>query len=281
MLGNPIFFFETRKNMVKVFGTLFNDIHIQRTNANNEVQQIIRVPLTYAPKNKLLLRADKDPDASKDVAIVLPRMAFEMVGMSYDGRRKQANLEKYISIHDNQPNRLKRQYTPVPYDLTFNLYIYVNHLDDGDKIIEQILPFFTPDWTVSVHMIPEMQVTKDIPIVLQSASLEDKFDGEFKDRRVLVWTLTFVMHTYFFGPVKSKPIIKFVKERFFIAGTNEVANSSNNSSHGMIEVKPGMDANGAATSNASLSVDANTIYATNTFGYVESFTSGPVVFDDE
>ena len=279
MIGNPIFYHSTIRKSVVAFGHLFDDISIQRTNANNVVQQIIRVPLTYAAKNKLLLRADQDPDATKDDAIVLPRMAFEMLPpFSYDGSRKLPALEKYAHKHDTIPNKLRRQYVPVPYDINFNLYIYVNNLEDGNKIIEQILPFFTPDWTISMNLITDMDLTFDVPIVLRSVSPDDThFDGQFNQRRVMIWTLSFVMKTYFLGPIKNKPIIKFAHERIFFADnvTDAVGNTD---AVGEIIVSPGLDANGDATSNASITVDANVIFVDDDYGYIESFSSGPISF---
>jgi hypothetical protein len=267
--------------MTAAFGTLFNEIYFHRFGDDGSIAQIVRVPLTYAPKDKLLLRAAADPDATKEMAITLPRMAFELIPpFSYDGTRKLSHLTKYVMKDETQPNKLKRQYIPVPYDLTYNLYVYANNIEDGNKIIEQILPFFTPDWTLSINIIPEMDVTLDIPIVLSGVTLEDKYDGNFIDRRVLVWTLTFTMKTYFFGPIKSKPIIKFAFERFIVppVGTDTSAAVANSDILQTIQVSPGLDANGNPTSNAAITVDANTIYVDDDFGFIETFSSGPITF---
>jgi hypothetical protein len=262
--------------MVVAFGYLFKDMHIHRT-SNGTVQQIIRVPLTYAPKNKLLLRADVDPDTTKLDAITLPRMAFEMMpGMQYDEDRRLPPLEKWVVKDDTNPNKVKRQYIPVPYNINFNLYIYVNQVEDANKIMEQILPFFTPDWTVSINIFSELNLSFDIPIIIGTPTLEDKYDGQFKDRRVMIWTIPFVMKTYYLGPVKSKSIIKFAHTRFFFGDANDVGNTDIQSS---ILVQPGLDANGNPTSNAAASIDANLINIDDDFGYIETYTSGPVGFE--
>jgi len=281
MLGNAPFYHSTIRKMVAMFGTMFNDIHFHRYAADGSVSQIIRVPLTYAPKNKLLLRADVDPDATKEAAIVLPRMAFEIIPpFRYAAERRMSHMTRYVVRDDDNSNKLMRQYIQVPYDMNFNLYVYVNNIEDGNKIIEQIIPFFTPDWTLSVNIIPEMGISLDIPVELKNVSFEDKYDGNFTDRRVFIWTLSFTVKTAFFGPIKSKPIIKFAHERFIISSTSDIDDSvANTDVLQEIVVSPGQDANGVATSNASLTVNANTIFANTDFGFIEEFTSGPISFE--
>lgn len=283
MLNNPIFYFATIHKLTAAFGTLFNEIYIARTTDGN-TNQVIRVPLTYAPKNKLLLRADQDPDATKMTAITLPHMAFEMMpDFQYDGTRRQPPLEKFVVKDASFPNKLKRQYIPVPYNINYNLYVYVNNLMDGQKIIEQIIPFFTPDWTVSINHIPEMGLAFDTPIILKSVQMDDNhFDQQFVERRVLVWTLSFVVKTYFLGPIKSKPIIKFAHERFYFSETvEEQAGTSNVNAQSIISVTPGLTANGEPTSNSAITVDANTIYVDNDFGFIEAYTNGPIRFEGD
>jgi len=271
-MGHPTFFFNTKERMVIAFGRLFDGVHIERSNGT--VNQLVRVPLTYAPKNKLLLRADQDPDNLKTAAVELPHMAFEVTSdFIYDSSRKLPPLERYVHLDPTDSNKFRRQYVAVPYNLHFNLYVYINHISDGAKIVEQILPFFTPDWTLNIEFIPETKLAFDVPVVLQNVSMDDDhWDGSFTQRRVLVWTLSFVMKTYFLGPIKSKPIIKFAYERFVIdpAGSEEI---SNGDILAQAQVHPGMLANGSPTSNSSLTVDPNTIYATNTYGYVENYSA--------
>lgn len=270
--------------MVIAFGRIFEDMKIERFDAQKNVTQVIRVPLTYAPKNKLLLRADQDPDALKTAAVELPHMAFEISpNFEYDGSRKLSPLEKFVRLDMNDANRMKREYVPVPYNMTMNLYVYANKIKDGNKIIEQILPFFTPDWTLNIEFVPDMNLSFDVPIILTNLSLDDAhWDGNFTDRRVLVWNLSFLMKTYFLGPVKSKPIIKFPKTRFIIApdasSNNDVI--ANTDILAQINTHPGMTSNGEPTSNAAISVDPNVIYATNTYGYIESFSSnGHIIWE--
>lgn len=282
MFGHQPFFFDTMTRHVKAFGKMFDDIHIERTNSAGEVVQLIKVPLTYAPKQKIMLRADVDPDATKETAIILPHMSFMLLpGFEYDGTRRSPPLEKYVALDGDDANKFKRQYVAVPYNFRFQLSVYVNHVSDGNKIVEQILPFFTPDWTLNMPFCEETGIYFDVPFTLEGVECDDQHWGEkFTDRRVLVWNLTFHVKSYFLGPVKSKPIIKIAYERFMFG--SPTANSDiigNTDIAATISVYPGMDANGAATSNSAVTVDRDIIYATNSYGYIETFDSSVVDFE--
>ena len=271
MFGHT-FYFSTMRKYVILFGTLFNDIHITRTSNSGSTTHLLKIPLSYAPKEKMLTRFENDPNIDRETAVLLPRMSFEMTGITYDSSRKLNTLGK-IAVKDTNKNKLKYQYNPVPYNIDFTLYVYVKNAEDGTKIIEQILPFFTPDWTSSVSLIPEMEVTMDIPVILNNISMEDTYDGDFKERRALIWTLNFTLKGYIYGPVKKGAIIKFANTSFYIPEVVTLSDAVGvTTPSDRVTVSPGLDANGNPTSNASRSIDINLIEATDDFGFVTNIS---------
>lgn len=265
MLDEDPFYFAILRKSVSLFGTLFKNIYITRTNAQGIVIDDILVPIIYANKDKMLTRVDADPALTKQTAIDLPIMSFEILGMNYDGSRKLATMNKTAGLDLTNKNNLKLQYGPVPYDIKFALYVYVKNAEDAAKIIEQIIPYFTPDWTPSVHLVPELGHIVDIPIILDAPAVEDSYTGSFDNRRALIWTLNFTMKTYFYGPVKSKPIIKFANTNFLVGNTSDNSGVLVN-----VNTRPGLDANGYPTTNSSISIGANNIIATDNFGFIEN-----------
>jgi hypothetical protein len=267
------FYFSTIRKYVTLFGTLFNDIHITRTNSNNVTVALMKVPLAYAAKEKVLARVDADPNIDRQTAISLPRMSFEMIDMRYDTSRKLNTIGRTVVKDNTSTSKLKYQYNPVPYNISFRLYIYVKNAEDGTKIVEQILPFFTPDWTTTVKLIPEMGIIMDIPVVLESVNIEDTYEGNFEQRRALIWTLDFTLKGYIYGPIKKTGIIKFANTNFYIP---KVADGELQSAVGItdvserITVRPGLLANGSPTSNVNASVALTEIEATDDFGYCVS-----------
>ena len=265
------FYFQTIRKYVALFGTLFNDIHITTTDKNGNQVAFIKVPITYAPKDKMLARIQQDPNIDRPTAtITVPIMSFEMVSTSYDSDRKLPTINRSASKSANN-NILNYQYNPVPYNFGFRLYIMVKNAEDGTKIVEQILPFFTPDFTVTVQLIPQMNETKDIPIIMNNISHDDTYSGDFKERQVLTWTLDFTLKGYLYGPVKTSKIIKYANVYFYTPTVPDgqlitaVGNTSNVS---YIHIQPGLLANGSPTSNASLSIPVADINITDDFGYV-------------
>jgi hypothetical protein len=255
---------------VILFGTLFNDVHVTRTNASGATVDLLKVPLSYAPKEKMMARFDSDPGIDRETAVLLPRMSFEMQTLSYDASRKLNTLGK-VTVKDTSANKLKYQYNPVPYNFDFTLYIYVKNAEDGTKIVEQILPFFTPEWTSTVSLIPELGINMDIPVILNSVQTEDTYDGDFKTRRALIWTLNFTLKGYIYGPIRKSGIIKFANTTFYIPDpsiTNLRDAVGNSSPNDRVTVAPGLDANGDPTSNASISISRDLIEADDDFGYI-------------
>jgi len=245
MFTGPFYFGLIRKYVI-LMGTLLNNIRITRTDSNGDVTALLKVPITYGPKDKMLARIKQDPAIDRPTATApLPMISFEMGKMSYDGTRKLNTVGKSTVKYDGQPNKFKYQYNPVPYNIEFKVFVYAKNAEDGTKIIEQILPYFTPDWTTTVNLIPEVEITMDIPIVLNNISYSDTYDGEFQDRRAIIWSLDFVLKGYLYGPVKNTGIIKFVKTNFYIPSTNTAAEGVGITPIAeRITIQPGLDANG-------------------------------------
>jgi hypothetical protein len=254
---------------------LFNDIHINRVDTGGSVTKTIKVPISYGPKEKMLARLDADPNLNRP-AIVLPRMSFELTDLNYGPTRKLNTIGKIVAANPNDANSAKYQFTPVPYDMNFILSIAVKNADDGTRILEQILPFFTPNWNSTVDLIPELGIKLDIPIVLNAVSSEDTYEGNFEERRSIVWTLSFTMKGYIFGPTRpangsgSGQLIKLANVNFYDTSTYTNIDDAvgNLDVVENITITPGMLANGSPTSNASLSVSSDQINANDNYGYI-------------
>jgi hypothetical protein len=201
MLNNPPFYNRTIRKIVVSFGTIFNEIFLQRYNRDGTVKkEIFKVPLSYGPKEKYLTRITADPTLTKSVSTVVPRIAFDMTGISYDTSRKQVSLTRNFAL--DAENKLNTQFVPVPYDFNFSLSIFVRNTEDGTQILEQILPFFKPDYTLTVDFIPEMNQTYDLPVILNSVSSSVDYEGDFMSTRLIMWDLEFTVKGYIWPAVK-------------------------------------------------------------------------------
>jgi hypothetical protein len=202
MLNNPPFYNRTIRKVVVAFGTMFNEIFLQRYNRDGTLKrEIIKVPLSYGAKEKYLTRITADPNLTKSVSTVVPRISFEMTGISYDTSRKQASLTRNFAL--DAENKLNTQFVPVPYDFTFSLSIFVRNTEDGTQILEQILPFFKPDYTLTVNFIPEMGGSYDMPVILNSVSPTTDYEGDMMTTRLIVWDLEFTVKGYIWPPVRK------------------------------------------------------------------------------
>ena len=222
MLGHR-FYFKTLRKYKSIFGTLFDAVVIERTDPNSNTVDLIKVPLKLAGKEKVLARLRDDPNIDKKTAITLPVMSFELTGMSYDEDRKLISTNRTAQKIVDDPNHMYAQYTPVPYNFFFSLYIYVKFAEDAAKIVETILPFFKPDYTVTANMIEELDLeVRDVPIImLGQPQIQDIYEETFVERQVQMWTLNFVLKGHIWGPVEKKPIIKFVDVSQWILDNNE------------------------------------------------------------
>ena len=210
MLGQQ-FYHETIRNVVVAFGTVFNNIQLVRKDNDGNIIQTMKVPLAYGPQQKYLVRLNEDADLSKQVAVTLPRIGFEIQNLSYDPARKLNRVQKFKKVKGANSNRLDTQYMPVPYNLSIQLYVMAKQSDDSLQIVEQILPFFQPDYTLTVNDMADMGIKRDVPIVLNSISYEDNYQGDFEIRRALIYTLDFTAKFYLYGPVTSQGVIKTVQ----------------------------------------------------------------------
>ena len=189
------FYHQTSRKMVVAFGTLFNTIEVRRTNSSDEVTEVVKIPLSYGPKDKMLARITSDPNLSSSVALTVPRMGFELTSMTYDGARKLNTIGRNVA---KGTTGLKKKYNHVPYNYDFYIFIFVKNAEDGTQILEQILPFFTPEFTITMTLISGMDIKMDIPLVLNDVSSEDTYDGDFATRRSIIWTLNFSMKGYLY-----------------------------------------------------------------------------------
>ena len=204
------FYNQSFRKLIIAFGQIFNNIVIQRTNSSGGVTARIKVPLAYAPKEKFLVRLDQQANLeSREFATTLPRMGFEITGLAYDSSRKLTRVQKYSKVKSGEDGKkMNYNYSPVPYNISMNLYVFTATAEDGLQIIEQILPFFQPDYTVTVNVVPDLDIKRDIPIVLGNIGYEDTYDGDFTNRRAVIYTLSFTAKTYLFGPMNNQGIIK-------------------------------------------------------------------------
>lgn len=200
MLQNPHFYNRTIRKIVIAFGTMFNDIEIIRYMKDGTPKERFKVPLSFGPKEKYLTRILSDPNLTKSVATTLPRISFNLDAMTYDSSRKQISTLKNFS---NSEGVFKGQYVPVPYDFTFTMSIFVRNIEDGTQVIEQILPFFTPDFTVTVDFISSMEKKYDMPVILNSVSTSVEYEGDMSSTRVVVWDLEFTAKAYIWPAVRS------------------------------------------------------------------------------
>lgn len=262
MFGNR-FYNETTRRLVAVFGTLFNDISINRKNSSNEVVQEMIVPINYAPMQKLLARLDQDPDLDAP-AITLPRMSFEMMNMTFDAERKLLSTNQ-IRIPGTTSTGDTVRYVPSPYDIEFELNVMTKYSEDGMKIIEQIIPFFKPDINLSVKLIDGLDPI-DIPVVLNSVSKEDVYEASFEERRVLIWTLNFTMKAFFYGPPTDKKVIKFVENNLHSSLDSDQAFER-------LTVQPGLDANNNPTTDSNNTINYTEIFEDDDWAYIVKIES--------
>jgi hypothetical protein len=197
MLGT-YFYHEIIRRTVISFGTLFNNINIRHKNSSDENISEIKVPLAYGPIQKFLARIEQQPELNKPIAMTLPRMAFEMTSIQYDPSRK-ANITQTFKASDG--NNFKKVFLPVPYNIGFQLNLISKLQDDALQVIEQILPYFQPAFNLTVNLIDSIGEKRDIPVVLDSVSFTDDYEGDFSTRRILIYTFNFTAKTYLFGPI--------------------------------------------------------------------------------
>ena len=236
------FYNETIKRAVSIFGTCFNNISVKKIKADGTILHEQKVPISYGPKQKFLERLAEDANLSDGMrsAISLPRLAFELTGFNYDPARQQNKLLRNVKSTTELADGGKRafQYQPAPYDLNFTLSVLAKNMSDALQIIEQIIPYFQPEYTVTMKMIDSMTDYRDVPIVLNGIAMNDTYEGGFEERRVIEYTLEFTMKLYMFGPVYTGEVIRNVIERDYIGDGNDAFTTTQIDGAGLIkEVK--------------------------------------------
>lgn len=209
MIHQQPFYHKHIKNIIVAFGDLFTGIKIVRENEAKTKSQTIDVPLSFTPKEKWIRRVDEDPTLENQTYVTVPRMGFEITGYEYDASRKTNRMAQVI-CNDSTGATRKSLRSPVPYNIHISFYILTKTYEDALQIIEQIMPYFAPEYTLHVKTVPELNVVQDIPVVLENISLSDDYDGEFEKRRLVTHTLNFTLKTSFFGGTSSQGIIKDV-----------------------------------------------------------------------
>ena len=206
MLGTQFYNQAVRKTVIS-FGTLFNNIELKKT-VDGQVLETEKVPLAYGPKQKFLYRLQGNPTDGRKVAITLPRIYFEMTGIDYDPSRKTPATQKYKTVINDNGNEVRTQYVPVPYNISFEVGILCKSQDDGLQILEQILPFFQPSFSMSLKFIPDMDEVRDVAVVLNSVDFDDDWEDDFSTRRSITYTMQFTAKSYIYGPYTKADVIR-------------------------------------------------------------------------
>jgi hypothetical protein len=215
MISNYFYHEIVRKTIIS-FGTLFNGIQIKHKDNAGDDFSIITVPIAYGPIQKFLARLEQVPDLKRKASITLPRISFEMTGIQYDGARKSSTMQTFRSV-DKTSGDIVKVFMPVPYNINFRLSIISKLNEDALQIVEQILPYFQPNFNITVDLISAIGEKRDIPIILNNISMEDNYEGDYTTRRNLIYTLDFTAKTYLFGPAGSPndAIIKNVQVDYY------------------------------------------------------------------
>ncbi len=218
------FYNEILRRTIISFGSLFNGISITHTDSSDATVGVMRVPLAYGPTQKFLARLNQSPDLNKSTAITLPRMSFEFTGMTYDPSRKVTTTQQFTVKDPDSGKDTKKAYMPVPYNMQFELAVMTKLNDDALQIVEQILTYFQPSYNISVELVESIKEKRDIPIVLENITMQDDYEGDFTQRRVLLYTLRFTAKTYLFGPVSTATtdIIKKMSVNYMAGGSKSV-----------------------------------------------------------
>lgn len=252
------FYNGTLRKYVIYFGTLFNNIEIDRVDGDGATIQTIPVPIAYGPKEKYIALIEQNPNLDAKIAISLPRMSFEMTSIQYSPeRRLNPTTRMYNTISANNTSELRSVYTPTPFDISFQLAIYVRNAEDGVRILEQILPYFTPEYTATLKLLDNMpDIKMDIPVVFNSMATEDTYEGDFVTRRVLIHTIEFTLKGYVFGPVRERGgIIKLANTQFFVedSGPEFTLDSDVKSK---VTIRPGLNSNGEPINTYGITANA-------------------------
>mgnify|MGYP001589037474 FL=1 len=259
------------RNYVIYFGKLFSDLILIRDDEDGNEIQRMKVPLNYGPKEKYLNRAEGNPDLEREIAIALPRMSFEITDMRYDPTRKLNSTGRLTSVNSTDPNKKDYFYNPVPYNIMFNLYIMTKNIEDGTRIVEQILPYFTPEFTGNIIINNDTNNKQDVPLTLNTVTPYDSYEGSYLDRRAIIWVLSFELKAYLFGPSRSAAIIKQVELNFYDAKGTHLCDPQ--AEYDKVTITPGLTSTGLPTDSHSNSIDKNLINSDDNYGFITDYIS--------
>jgi len=208
------FYHATMRKSVAVFGTLFNNLRVIRKASDGSVLNQIRVPLAYGPKQKFLARLDQETGFDAPMAIKLPRMAFEITGLDIDSTQKLQKRNKIVEEHASDVGKKKTIKHHTSYNINMSLYIMAKNQDDGLQVVEQILPYFSPEYNVTISPVSGFAHKQDVAVILNSVNIDDQYEGDFVERRVLIYQLDFTMKMKFYGPTGDQGIIREINIDF-------------------------------------------------------------------
>lgn len=274
MLGQSTFYFSLIRSYVVAFGSLFNDITIDRVDSSGNETKALTVPLAYGPKERYLTREIQNPDLLRPISQVWPRMAFEITDFRYDATRKLTNTGSTTTTAQSS-GFSSTQYNPVPYNITFKLSVLSRNTEDALRIVEQILPFFSPTLNISINLIPQMNYgNTTIPITLTSVHQDEEYENSFESKEYVIWELEFLMKAYLWGPINTSGIITNVIVNFDITDANANYTAVGNTSVSeYISIIPGLTANGQPTSNVSQTIPVSQIFANSDYGFITTITN--------
>ena len=272
------FYHEILRRTIISFGSLFDNISIQHKNNSGDIVSNFKVPLSYGPTQKFLARLEQSPNLNQPVQMSLPRMSFEFTGLTYDNSRKVTSTQTFLSTLSSDKTKPKKSYMPVPYNMQFELSIMTKLNDDMLQIIEQIIPYFQPAYTISVNLVETIGEKRDVPVVLENITMQDDYEGDYSTRRALIYTLRFTAKTYLFGPISdvSKDIIQKVSIGY-ISG-NKVANPTREITYSLEPVATKSYLNNVVTNLSKDLTDLETIIEVNDSS---SISIGDIIIIDE
>lgn len=237
MINGEVYYHSIIRKAIVGFGRLFSKIQIPRYDNEGNLVQTVVVPVAYAPKEKWIVRVDQDPELTNNTYTTLPRLSFEITGYSYDANRKLNRMNR-ITCQNADGSGRTSMFTPVPYMVDISLYALTKTSEDAFAIVEQILPIFSPEYTLSIVAVPEMNIVQDIPVVLNSVSLQDDYDGDFNQRRFVIHTFNFTLKLNVFGPITEQGLIKEVS-----ANLNNPVNGTAYQTYNATQATPVSDIN--------------------------------------
>jgi hypothetical protein len=244
---------------VSVFGTIFNDIYIARSDGTDPKKQFFKVPISYAPREKYWAMLKQKPDG-KTKAIQLPRMAFEITGLQYDPTGRGVSRSKYRGVNENKILH------PAPWNINFQLNIIAKTDSDALAIVEQILIYFQPEVTLTIRAISEVdQIEEDVPIVYNGISHQDTYEGsDFQTRRALTWSIDFTMKAWLYGPKQTRKVIKHIEVN------THLGPYGSNPTH-QVTIQPGLTEDGDPTTDINETIPFADINETDNWAYIVKF----------